>query len=288
MEDTKRKKLIKSEVIALFNTSKETLRHYENVGILKPEIDDKNYRYYGIEDMKRLRQIFLFRDLGISIEQMKALFEGTTTKDAYEALITSHHQRLSAKIEHLQEVKNHVEQLMELLKENEFNLSFRLQARETRDYLTFNPFESMLLDSLKAYYDEFRPVIDTPFYTERSMLSMFSYQGLDDFDMKASKMCVQVATDHIKAFEDSKIFEPLSLSKGMYLSVFYLFREGQFESLKSLKGQIDVFLRDSGLSVTDDLVLEIEHPELSVFLDPGCMLYELQLKVGETDEKSRL
>lgn len=53
------------------------LRHYDKLGLLKPDrVDDlTGYRYYTLEQLPRLHRIFALRDLGISLEQIGRLLD---------------------------------------------------------------------------------------------------------------------------------------------------------------------------------------------------------------------
>ena len=52
-----------------------TLRHYDELGLLKPAHVDKftDYRYYEIDQLPRLNRILALKDLGLSLEQIKRL-----------------------------------------------------------------------------------------------------------------------------------------------------------------------------------------------------------------------
>ncbi|MEK4913507.1 MerR family transcriptional regulator [Bacillus sp. FSL E2-8887] len=63
-------KLTKSDVIKIFNTTKETLRFYEEKGLVQPKVGKNNYRLYGNEDLQRISQIFFCKDMGFSIEEI--------------------------------------------------------------------------------------------------------------------------------------------------------------------------------------------------------------------------
>ncbi len=48
-------KLSIGEVARLFNISKDTLRYYDKIGILKPEVNKENgYRFYDIRHLEQL------------------------------------------------------------------------------------------------------------------------------------------------------------------------------------------------------------------------------------------
>lgn len=60
--------------------SKQNIRYYEKQGLLHPlRNGDNDYRVYRQEDIKRLNEIKLFRKLGISIEEIRRMYEGATT-----------------------------------------------------------------------------------------------------------------------------------------------------------------------------------------------------------------
>ncbi len=59
-----------------FGITRKNIRFYEEQGLLSPERADNGYREYGQEDIRRLMQVKLLRKLGVSIEEIKKLFQG--------------------------------------------------------------------------------------------------------------------------------------------------------------------------------------------------------------------
>jgi DNA-binding transcriptional MerR regulator len=58
----------------LAGVSRRTLHHYDQVGLLNPSTQGSNrYRYYDDEAMLRLQQILFYRELGLSLNEIKAL-----------------------------------------------------------------------------------------------------------------------------------------------------------------------------------------------------------------------
>jgi DNA-binding transcriptional MerR regulator len=61
----------------LGQVSIHTLRHYDDIGLLKPEHIDAftDYRYYTLEQLPRLNRILALKDLGFSLEQIARLID---------------------------------------------------------------------------------------------------------------------------------------------------------------------------------------------------------------------
>lgn len=64
------------ELGRLTNTKVETIRYYERIGLLSaPARTSGNYRAYGAEHLNRLSFIRRSRDLGFSLDQVRALLD---------------------------------------------------------------------------------------------------------------------------------------------------------------------------------------------------------------------
>lgn len=63
------------EFSRLSRVSVRMLRHYDQLGLLKPSHTDSftNYRYYSADQLPRLNRILALRDLGFSLEQIASM-----------------------------------------------------------------------------------------------------------------------------------------------------------------------------------------------------------------------
>ena len=78
-----------------------TLRYYDEIGLLKPaRISSSGYRIYGRREVNLLQQILFYRELEVSLDEIKAIMTSDTF-DANKAL-TEHHQKLLEKRERLE------------------------------------------------------------------------------------------------------------------------------------------------------------------------------------------
>jgi DNA-binding transcriptional MerR regulator len=80
--------------------STRTLRYYDEIGILKPaRINSSGYRIYGQQEVDRLQQILFYRELGVSLEDIK-LMVTSPEFDGANAL-REHREKLLEKREQL-------------------------------------------------------------------------------------------------------------------------------------------------------------------------------------------
>lgn len=79
------------EVAKLCQVPPSTLRYYDEVGLVRPSVNEDNqYRCYTAEDIVRIRMVQSFRDLQFSVKEIMALFK---TKDAVSQLSALEAQR---------------------------------------------------------------------------------------------------------------------------------------------------------------------------------------------------
>lgn len=82
------------DVAAMAKVSSRTLRHYHGIGLLTPAgVGGNGYRYYEREQLLRLQQILLLRELGLRLDTIAEVLDGQ--RDEAEAL-RGHHAWLLA------------------------------------------------------------------------------------------------------------------------------------------------------------------------------------------------
>jgi DNA-binding transcriptional MerR regulator len=81
---------------SLAGVSTRTLRYYDEIGILKPaRINSSGYRIYGEREVDRLQQIMFYRELGVSLDNIKAII---TSPDFNETdALKKHYSELLAR-----------------------------------------------------------------------------------------------------------------------------------------------------------------------------------------------
>src|SRR2546421_8787537 len=77
------------EFARLGQVSSRMLRHYDEIGMLKPEQVDRTngYRLYAVHQLSRLHRIVALRDLGFTLEQIRAVLEENPSLDQLRGML---------------------------------------------------------------------------------------------------------------------------------------------------------------------------------------------------------
>lgn len=96
----------RGKVCKVLGITKETLRHYENCGLLKPKENEKNkYKYYSIADLEILKVILFLRAMDIPTKDIPKFIECKDV-DLYSNFLDEHIQIATDKINHWNHIKN--------------------------------------------------------------------------------------------------------------------------------------------------------------------------------------
>lgn len=97
----------------LAGISGRTLRYYDEIGILKPaRINSSGYRIYGQKEVDRLQQIMFYRELGVSLEDIREILASDKFNRA--AALREHHEKLLEKRRQLDVLIRNVEKTIAL------------------------------------------------------------------------------------------------------------------------------------------------------------------------------
>ncbi|MGL4910951.1 MAG: MerR family transcriptional regulator, partial [Romboutsia sp.] len=121
-------KLSIGQVSKLYDISLDTLRHYDKIDLLKPEVNPNNgYRYYSFQHMDQLGLILGTKELGISLSDIKDIIKSEDINE-YKNLILRQEQLIKEKIKQLEKLEKRIEENKGLFDtiigfENEYDFS---------------------------------------------------------------------------------------------------------------------------------------------------------------------
>lgn len=76
--------------------SVRALHHYDEIGLLKPEIGPNGYRYYGQQELLRLQRILFYRELGVALAEIRRMLDDPAFNT--RAALVELRQRVEAEI----------------------------------------------------------------------------------------------------------------------------------------------------------------------------------------------
>ena len=129
----------------------QTLRHYDDLGLLKPsEVDAlSGYRYYVLDQLPRLHRILALKDLGFSLDQIVHLLEDDLPPSELRGML-----RLKQG-----ELRRQVDEGLDRLERLEARLQLIEQEAQQPDYeVVVKPVEPLTVASVRgiipSYWDE--------------------------------------------------------------------------------------------------------------------------------------
>jgi DNA-binding transcriptional MerR regulator len=105
------------QVARLAGITVRTLHHYDEIGLLTPgERTSAGYRRYTDDDLTRLQQILLYRELGFGLDEITVILDEPRTDELTH--LRRQHELLTRKAERIHEVIAAVERAMQARTQN--------------------------------------------------------------------------------------------------------------------------------------------------------------------------
>ncbi|WP_042454928.1 MerR family transcriptional regulator [Neobacillus dielmonensis] len=110
----------------LAGISTRTLRYYDEIGILKPaRVNSSGYRIYGPKEVDCLQQILFYRELGVSLDQIKNIvtdpaFDGAKALREHREKLLEKRQQLDLLIANVDKTIAHTEGRITMSNEEKF------------------------------------------------------------------------------------------------------------------------------------------------------------------------
>lgn len=147
-----------NEVSKLSGVSRRTLQYYDEIGLLPPSaVKESGYRQYDNESLRRLWNILFYKELGLSLSDIRLLLENP--KEIEKEIIRKHKQILLEKQSRLQKMILSVDRIL--------NDSFDISMLRDFDK---NRIETMK----KTYSKEIRALTESKFFLPAVKSGIFS------------------------------------------------------------------------------------------------------------------
>lgn len=104
------------EISKLYHIGVDSLRYYEEIGVISPERSESGYRLYSVNDIWKLNVIRELRELGYSMDSIRQYLECHTVESTLE-LLDAEQKAIEEKMEKLKKLRHNVRQRMATIEE---------------------------------------------------------------------------------------------------------------------------------------------------------------------------
>lgn len=109
--------LTTGELANMLGIKKQTLVYYDNIGLISPaKRDEKNYRYYTLEQADELDSILTFRNLGVPIETLKEYLSVRNVKGCID-MLRKQKEQYDMEIQRLDKIRKKIERRSSILEQ---------------------------------------------------------------------------------------------------------------------------------------------------------------------------
>jgi len=202
------------EFSRIARVSTRQLRHYDELGLLKPmHIDaDTGYRYYSATQIPRLNRILVLKDLGLTLDQIMRLMNQNISPAEIHGMLTIRkaqiEQTLHDELSRILNIEDRIKQI-----EEKGELSDRdvvLKAVPTQHFLSIRQVMPSIHDGFTLMY-EINHLF--PQRAGKNILGNFAVMfHSDDFDIENVDVEMGFLQEHMS-------FEQLTLSKGRVMTL---------------------------------------------------------------------
>jgi DNA-binding transcriptional MerR regulator len=138
-----------SKLASVCGLSRTTVLYYESRGLLKPAVrSDSNYRVYGEREVERLRQIRVYRGVGMSVREIRTVLAGPQN-DVASAL----KRRLAEVDKEIETLRAHQQAILKLLQIKSIRKKDRNMTKEK--WVTVMKAAGFTEDDMHRWHREF-------------------------------------------------------------------------------------------------------------------------------------
>lgn len=165
--------------------SVKMLRHYDDMGLLKPVFVDEwsGYRYYSLEQLSRLNRILAFKDLGFSLEQIAAMLNKNLCAEQIREMLRVRQAEAHQRVQEEQARLNRVEARLRQIE---------MEGKMSNYEVVLKKIEPILVAGIREVVPEGQQV--TPVYY-RIFEELFRYVYEQGIDMTGRQLSADTCLD---------------------------------------------------------------------------------------------
>lgn len=255
----------------------ETLRHYDRIGLFKPDYVDPqtSYRYYSYRQCEKIGTIIELRNLGLSLKELQEYLNNRNIESSYK-LLTGKSMEIAETIRKLKAIQLEIHAKVESLKaamEADENVRVKYSIFPDRYVLTAPQYRTNMdeyLYDLLVLEEELKGKM--PVFATDHIGALIDKESLKEYDSVISRAACVRAEKILKNYPREKLTK---IPGGQYL-VFS--GRGWFRTGCSGVKELLDYLDHEGLTIKNDVV-EYCRVDMDVTDKEEEMVYTLEIMI---------
>ncbi|EHJ07286.1 MerR family transcriptional regulator [Staphylococcus simiae] len=233
-----------TDIIKITDVTKRTLHYYDEIGLLTPVKNNKNYRIYTQDHLITLQKILIFKSLDFTIKQIKELL--TYDDRNLTTIIAKQRDVLDRKIAHLASMQCAIDQLIKGVPMSELNIlnkpltqQYQIEAKlkygHTTSYQSFkqkhsgDSFNTDQIKAMEAVFDLFNDLSISKCSLKKAQSAVLQWKNLlqqyADFDDTTLRCIAQTYqtderfNDYFKRYDNPKLTDYIVNAVNYHLNV---------------------------------------------------------------------
>ena len=215
------------------------LRHYDEIGILKPQSIDKltGYRFYSVDQIPRANRIQVLKEMGFALSEICDLMDRDLDSKQLLCLLENREREISAVIEKEQEKLLRVKTLMKFIHKEDINMKYEIAIKNIPSYKVIS-----LRSIIPAYNGEGKLWEELGAFAEKNKIKCLgpNYAIYHDEGYKESDVDVEVTTCINENVLDTERIKVRELEEVAEMAV--VFHKGPFEEMRHAYHALGVWM----------------------------------------------
>jgi DNA-binding transcriptional MerR regulator/effector-binding domain-containing protein len=270
------------QISSLFGMSKQTLRYYDKIDLLKPSFIDEStgYRYYEYSQFHHIGLILSLRQTGLPITDIKDFLSIKDTKILKEFLLTQK-EKLDNQLREIEVMKDFTSNLYDNLDMYEnFNYSHKEMFFAIKTIPARHLFKVNFEFDISQLYQYIKTLNEIILLSNDSNLNFFRTDIALLID-KEKLISSEFAT-YTSIATVIKLKGKLKSQKNIYRipkgEFVYTFHYGIYKNLPDSYGKLMEYIKNNNYEITGDSI-EISHMNIRFTDDPKQFITEIQIPV---------
>lgn len=206
------------------------LRHYDEIGLLKPQTIDAftGYRLYSVDQIQKANRIQVLKEMGFSLAEICGLMERDLDSKQLLSILQNRKREISVTIENEKEKLLRVENLIKFINKEDLNMNYDIALKNIPAYKVLS-----LRDTIPAYNEEGKLWGELQAFAEGNKIKNITpcYAIYHDEGYKESDIDVEVTMCVNEGVIESNRVKLRELEAVPEMAV--VFHQGPFEEMSS-------------------------------------------------------